>query len=85
MDYPPAGSVTLSEKELAPKKIKKKIESFVKEDFRQLWTAQEMGFSAHNDNGLPATEQTAILADMGTRLARKLDKRFGTETVQMVS
>lgn len=70
--WSPAGSVTLSEKELAPKKIKEDRE-FCKEDFRQLWTAREMGFSAHNDNGLPATEQAAILADMGRRLARKID------------
>lgn len=67
----PAGSVTLSEKELSPKKIKWDSE-FCKEDFRQLWTAQEMGFSAHNDN-LPSTEQAAILADYGTRVARKID------------
>jgi len=71
--WTPSGSVTLSEKELAPKKIKEDRE-FCKEDFRQLWTAQEMGFSAHNDNGLPATEEAAILADMGTRLARKIDQ-----------
>ncbi|WP_299525880.1 hypothetical protein [uncultured Lutibacter sp.] len=69
--WAPAGSVTLSEKELAPKKIKWDSE-FCKEDFRQLWTAQEMGFSAHNDN-LPATEQAAILADYGQRVARKID------------
>jgi len=69
--WAPAGSVTLSEKELAPKKIKWDSE-FCKEDFRQLWTAQEMGFSAHNDN-LPATEQAAILADYGQRVARKVD------------
>lgn len=69
--WAPAGSVTLSEKELAPKKIKWDSE-FCKEDFRQLWTAQEMGFSAHNDN-LPATEQAAMLLDMGKRIARKVD------------
>jgi len=67
----PAGSVTLSERELAPKKIKWDFE-VCKEDFRQLFTAAEMGFSAHNDN-LPATEQAAMLADMGTRTARKID------------
>lgn len=70
-----AGSVTLAERELAPKKIKEDRE-FCKEDFRQLWTAQEMGFSAHNDNGLPATEEAAILADMGKRLARKIDQEI---------
>lgn len=69
--WTPEGSVTLSEKELAPKKIKWDWE-FCKEDFRQLWTASQMGFSAHNDN-LPATEQAAILADAGKRIARKVD------------
>ena len=69
--WAPDGSVTLSEKELAPKKIKWDWE-FCKEDFRQLWTAAQMGFSAHNDN-LPATEQAAILADAGKRIARKVD------------
>lgn len=69
--WSPAGSVTLSEKELAPKKIKWDSE-LCKEDFRQLWTASQMGFSAHNDS-LPQTEQAAILADMGKRIARKVD------------
>ena len=69
--WAPDGSVTLSEKELAPTKIKWDWE-FCKEDFRQLWTAAQMGFSAHNDN-LPATEQAAILADAGKRIARKVD------------
>lgn len=67
----PQGSVTLSEKELAPKKVKWDSE-LCKEDFRQLWTASQMGFSAHNDK-LPDTEQAAILADMGKRIARKVD------------
>jgi len=70
--FTPAGSITLSEKELAPKKVKWDSE-LCKEDFRQLWTASQMGFSAHNDN-LPATEQAAILADMGRRIARKIDQ-----------
>jgi len=69
--FTPAGSITLSEKELAPKKVKWDSE-LCKEDFRQLWTASQMGFSAHNDS-LPQTEQAAILADMGTRIARKID------------
>lgn len=74
--WAPAGSITLTEKELAPKKIKWDSD-FCKEDFRQLWTAQEMGFSAHNDN-LPATEQAAILADYGRRVARKIDQDIWT-------
>jgi hypothetical protein len=69
--WTPSGSVTLSEYAITPKKIKWDAE-FCKEDFRQLWTAQEMGFSAHNDS-LPATEQAAILLDMGKKIARKVD------------
>jgi len=69
--WSPTGSITLNEKQLAPKKIKWDLE-LCKEDFRQLWTAQEMGFSAHNDN-LPATEVGAMLADIGSRVARKVD------------
>lgn len=67
----PQGSTTLSERELAPKKIKWDAE-YCKENFRQLWTAKEMGFSAHNDS-LPATEQAAILMEMAKVVARKVD------------
>ena len=67
----PTGSITLTERTLTPKKIKQDLE-VCKEDFRQLWTAKEMGFSAHNDK-LPATEQSAILEDLGNRVARKVD------------
>ena len=70
--FTPAGSITIEEKPLTPKKVKWDSE-LCKEDFRSLWTAAEMGFSAFNDNGLPATEQAAILADMGSRVARKID------------
>lgn len=67
----PTGSVTLSERQLAPKKIKQDLD-LCKEDFRQLWTSIEMGFSAHNDN-LPKTEQEAILLSLGKGVARKVD------------
>jgi len=69
--FDPTGSITLSEYPITPKKIKWESE-LCKEDFRQLWTAQEMGFSAHNDT-LPATEQAAILDQMGKVIARKVD------------
>lgn len=69
--FTPAGSITLSEYAITPKKIKWDSE-LCKEDFRQLWTAKEMGFSAHNDS-LPATEQGAILMDMARVIARKVD------------
>jgi hypothetical protein len=69
--FTPAGAVSLSEYAITPKKIKWDSE-LCKEDFRQLWTAKEMGFSAHNDS-LPATEQGAILLDMARVIARKVD------------
>ena len=69
--WAPAGSVTLTERQLAPKKIKQDTE-FCKEEFRQLWTSIEMGFSAHNDS-LPKTEQDAILLSIGKNVARKID------------
>jgi hypothetical protein len=69
--FTPAGSITLSEKAITPKKVKWDSE-LCKEDFRQLWTASQMGFSAHNDS-LPQTEQAAILLQMAKVIARKVD------------
>lgn len=70
----PQGSTTLSERELTPKKIKWDNE-YCKENFRQLWTTAQMGFSAHNDS-LPQTEQAAILLEMGKVVARKVDNEI---------
>jgi hypothetical protein len=67
----PLGSIALSERQLVLRKIKWDSE-VCKEDFVQLWTAQQMGFSAHNDR-LPETERVAILEDMARRVARKID------------
>jgi hypothetical protein len=77
--FQPNGSITLSEYAITPKKIKWEQE-LCKEDFRQLWTAQEMGFSAHNDT-LPATEQAAILAQMAKVVARKVDQDIWNGTL----
>ena len=55
--WTPSGSVTLSEKILAPKKIKNEIE-LCKEDLRQIWSSATMGFSAHNDS-MPNDVETA--------------------------
>jgi len=71
--FTPLGDINIDERQLSLKKIKSDKE-ICKEDFRQLWTAAEMGFSAHNDNGIPSTEQGFMLTDMGNRLARKIDK-----------
>lgn len=69
--FVPSGAITLSEYPITPKKVMWNSE-LCKEDFRQLWTAKEMGFSAHNDS-LPKTEQAAILLEMGKVIARKID------------
>lgn len=69
--FVPNGAITLSEYPITPKKVMWNSE-LCKEDFRQLWTAKEMGFSAHNDS-LPKTEQAAILLEMGKVIARKID------------
>lgn len=60
--HAPAGSVTLSEVTIEPKKIKNDI-SICKEDMRHIWDNATMGFSAHNDS-LPKDEATAILAEV---------------------
>ena len=69
--FTPAGSVTLSEKLLTPKKIKNELE-ICKEDLRQIWSSASMGFSAHNDN-MPADVETALLAEIGADSASVTD------------
>ena len=69
--WEPSGDTTLTEYSITPKKVMWPHE-LCKEDFRQLWSAAEMGFSAHNDN-LPKTEQAALLLEMGKVIARKID------------
>ncbi len=60
--FTPTGAVTLSEKVLAPKKIKNEQE-ICKEDLRQIWSSATMGFSAHNDR-MPADVDAALMAEI---------------------
>lgn len=60
--FTPSGAVTLSEKEIVPKKLKNEQE-ICKEDLRQIWSAATMGFSAHNDN-MPADVEAALLTEI---------------------
>jgi len=69
--FTPAGSVTLSEKILAPKKIKNDLE-ICKEDLRQIWSSASMGFSAHNNN-LPTDVESALIAEVLADMAENLD------------
>jgi len=70
--FTPTGSVTLSEKILAPKKIKNEQE-ICKEELRQIWSSASMGFSAHNDQ-MPADVESALLAEILGDTAEATDK-----------
>lgn len=69
--FTPSGAVTLSEKVLAPKKIKNELE-ICKEDLRQIWSAASMGFSAHND-AAPADVEAALLREILSDTAAAVD------------
>ena len=60
--FAPAGSVTLSEVLLTPKKIKNELE-ICKEELKNIWSAATMGFSAHNDS-LPTDVEQALLTEI---------------------
>ena len=70
--FTPAGSVTLSEVVLAPKKIKNEAE-LCKEDWRQVWDTATMGFSAHNDK-MPTDESQAFLSEMLADISQATDR-----------
>ena len=67
----PAGSITLSEKVLEPKKFKDDF-SICKEDFRAQWSEESMGASAHNDNA-PSDIMEAIAVEKLAQTAEELD------------
>ena len=69
--YSPAGSITLSEKKLTPKKFKDDF-SVCKEDFRAQWSEETMGASAHNDNA-PKDIMDAIIVEKLAQTAEELD------------
>jgi len=70
--FTPAGTITLSEKTLEPKKIKNEQE-ICKEDLRQIWSSATMGFSAHNDN-VPADVESALIAEILMDTAEATDQ-----------
>lgn len=74
--FNPAGSVTLAEVVLEPKKIKNEAE-ICKEDFRNVWDSATMGFSAHNDN-MPADEEQALLVEILADTAQATDANIWT-------
>lgn len=74
--FTPAGSVTLAEVVLEPKKIKNEAE-ICKEDFRNVWDTASMGFSAHNDN-MPVDEEQALLVEILSDTAQATDADIWT-------
>ena len=74
--FTPAGSVTLDEVILEPKKIKNEAE-LCKEDFRNVWDTASMGFSAHNDN-MPVDEESALLVEILADTAQATDANIWT-------
>ena len=74
--FTPAGSVTLDEVILEPKKIKNEAE-LCKEDFRNVWDTASMGFSAHNDN-MPKDEESALLVEILADTAQATDANIWT-------
>lgn len=74
--FTPAGALTLSEKDLVPKKIKNEAE-VCKEDFTQIWSASQMGFSAHNDR-LPADVSQAFISEILMDTAEATDADIWT-------
>lgn len=77
--FAPAGSVTLSEKFIEPKKFKNDIQ-VCKEDFRPTWGDGNMGASAWNDSD-PTAILNAVSADLMAQQALKVENDIwqGTE------
>lgn len=69
--HAPAGTITLSEKVIVPKKIKNDFD-ICKEDFRQTWSEPTMGASAANDSA-PADIMEAIQLEVLSSQAEKVD------------
>lgn len=71
-DFTPAGSVALSEKVLAPKKLMVNLE-LCKENFINTWEAETMGFGANNEN-LPTEFNEFFIAKVLENQAFKIDQ-----------
>ena len=69
--HAPAGTITLSEKTITPKKVKNDFD-VCKEDFRQTWSEDSMGASASNPNS-PADIMEAIQIEVLASQAAKVD------------
>ena len=69
--FAPAGTITLSEKVITPKKVKNDFD-VCKEDFRQTWSEPSEGASASNPNA-PQDIMEAISAEVLASQTQKVD------------
>lgn len=69
--FAPAGTITLSEKVIIPEKVMNALQ-VCKEDFRQTWSEDSIGASAHNPNA-PADIMEAIQSEVLASQAEKVD------------
>jgi hypothetical protein len=70
--FAPAGSLTLSEKDIITKKFKNDIQ-LCKEDFRPTWSGDLEGDSAHNDR-MPEDILRFMIADLLAQQAVKVER-----------
>ena len=68
----PSGTLDLTEKEVQIKKLMIALE-ICKEDFRQRWSASQMGFSAWN-NEIPADEKEALMLEVSGLIQSQIEK-----------
>jgi hypothetical protein len=69
--FTPSGAVVLNERKITPVKLMLNLE-FCKEDFRQTWSEDGFGSSAHNNTFAPDIE-SAILAKVLESTAQRTD------------
>lgn len=65
--HTPTGAITLSEKQLDVKKLKRDF-SVCKEDFRATWNEDDFGASAHNDNFSQAIQAAIVTEVLGATM-----------------
>ena len=78
--FTPEGAIVLDEKVIEPLKFKTPIQ-VCKEDFRQTWSEDLEGASAHNVN-MASDIESAIMTEMLAEHAQKLMTKSGTVTVR---
>jgi len=74
--FTPEGAVTLSEKVIEPEKLMNALQ-LCKEDYRQTWSEDKLGASAHNANA-PSDIMEAIQMEVVSAQAEKIDTDIWT-------